>query len=449
MIKLNNISALIWENDHARIRKADIYIKDDRINRIDYRDEDGGAGEAKRPAEDVKADHVIDGAGKLVIPGLINAHTHAYMTMFRNIADDVPFTEWLFNTIEPLEDAMTPEESYYGTLLANIEMLRTGTTAYTDMYICPDVNAKAAKESGMRVCLTRGIVGSDYDDEGGLRRLNESLHDIETWGDGDLRFGMLGPHAPYSCSGDFLKRVASIAAEKGLGLNMHVAEGINEVNMIREKYNMTPVEYVNAAGVFDVHSVAAHCVYLSDNDYDILKSKNVHVAINPISNAKLANGFSNVPEMLKRGINLCIGTDGAASNNTLNMFREMTFEALIHKGNIKDAVAVSAEDVLRMATLGGAAALDREKDLGRIKEGYKADLTVIDLKNPNLMPQYDLVAALVYSANGSEVDTVIVNGKILMEHKELKTIDEERVYFEMEKIGRRYSEIIRQKKAQK
>ena len=449
MIKLDNIRALIYENGHAVIRQADIYLKDDRIYRIIFRDGKEECCGKQEAGEGLKADYVIDGKNKLAIPGLINSHTHAYMTMFRNIADDVQFTEWLFNTIEPLEDAMTPEESYFGTLLANIEMLRTGTTAYTDMYIYPDVNAKAVAESGMRACLTRGIVGSEYNDEGGLRRIRENLHDLETWCDNDLRFAMLGPHAPYSCSGEFLKQVASIAAEKGLGLNMHIAEGMTEVGMIREKFNMTPVEYVNAAGVFDVPCIAAHCVYLEDGDYDILKSKGVNVAINPISNAKLANGFSNVPRMLEKCLKICIGTDGAASNNTLNMFREMTFEALIHKGNLKDAVAVSAEDVLKMATLGGAAAFGRENELGRIEEGFKADISLIDLRNPNMMPNYDLVSALIYSANGSEVDTVIVNGKILMEHKELKTIDEERVYFEMEKIGRRYSEIIRQKKQDK
>ncbi|MBO7354156.1 MAG: amidohydrolase [Lachnospiraceae bacterium] len=440
VIKLENIKALMYEEGKAVIRDADIYIKDDRIFKID----------TTLKAQDApKADKVIDGKDRLAIPGLINAHTHAYMTMFRNIADDVPFTAWLFDTIEPLEDAMTPEESYYGTLLANMEMIRTGTTSYVDMYIYPDVNARAAKESGLRACFTRGIVGSEYNDEGGMRRVNEALHDLETWCDGDLRFAMLGPHAPYSCSGDFLKHVVEIAKERGLGLNMHVAEGQTEVNMCREKYNMTPVEYVDSMGVFDVHSIAAHCVYLEDGDYDILKAKNVNVAINPFSNAKLANGFSPVPKMLDAGLNICIGTDGAASNNTLNMFREMTFEAMIHKGLLKEATAVSAEDVIRFATLGGAAALGRAGELGELREGYKADIAIIDLKVPQLQPNNNLISALIYSANGSEVDTVIVNGKILMEHKVLTTIDEERVYFEMKKIGERYMEIIRQKKAGK
>lgn len=432
--KLESIKALFFDGDKTFIKECDIYVSGDRISKIHFPED----------KEDVslKPDYVIDGRNKLAMPGLINAHTHAYMTMFRNIADDVPFTTWLFETIEPLEDAMTPEESYYGTLLGNIEMLRTGTTSYVDMYITPDVNAKAAKESGMRAVLTRGIVGSALNDEGGMRRLNESLHDLECWCDGDLRTVMLAPHAPYSCNGDFLKQVCGIAKEKGLGLNMHLAEGITEVQGVREKYNMTPIEFAEAHGVFDVRSIAAHCVYLEDGDYDILKNRGVSVAINPISNAKLANGFSNVPKMLEKGVNVAIGTDGAASNNTLNLFREMTFEAMIHKGLLKDAIGVPAEKILRMATMNGAKALGRENELGQIKEGFKADLTVIDLRSPNLMPNNNLVSALIYSANGSEVDTVMVDGKILMEKKELKTIDEERVYFEMEKIGQRYMKIV-------
>ena len=439
MIKLEKIKALMYEGEKTVIREADIYIDADRIVRIVYTDgkmPDTFAGQTP------DCDYVIDGRRKLVIPGLINAHTHAYMTMFRNIADDVPFTTWLFDTIEPLEDAMTPEESYFGTLLGHIEMLRSGTTSYVDMYITPDVNARAAHESGLRACLTRGIVGSVRDDEGGLRRVRESLGDIEKWCDGDLLTGMLAPHAPYSCCDDFLKQVVEIAAEHDLGLNMHLAEGLNEVQGVRQKYNMTPIEYAESAGVFTRRTIAAHCVYLEDEDYEILRAHNVNVAINPISNAKLANGFSNVPQMLKKGINICIGTDGAASNNTLNMFREMTFEAMIHKGLQKDAIGVPAADILRMATLGGARALGREQELGRIEEGCKADLTILDLNNPNLMPNNNLVSALIYSANGSEVDTVIVNGKILMEKKELKTIDEERVYFEMERVGERYCRLV-------
>lgn len=437
MTKLEQIKALMMENGQFVVKEADIYLRDDRIDKIVLCSEN-----SEIPAGYEKPDHVISGRNRLAIPGLINSHTHAYMTMFRNIADDVPFTTWLFDTIEPLEDAMTPEESYYGTLLGNIEMIRTGTTSYIDMYISPDVNAKAVKESGLRACLSRGIVGSVRNDEGGMRRINESIHDMETWCDGDRLSMMLAPHAPYSCNGDFLKQVCELAKERNMAINMHLAEGMAEIQGVREKYNMTPIEYAESMGVFDVRSVAAHCVYLEEQDYDILKAKGVNVAINPISNAKLANGFSPVVKMLEKGLNVCIGTDGAASNNTLNMFREMTFEAMIHKGLHKNAEAVSAQNVLQMATLGGARAMGREGDIGIIAEGAKADISIIDLRSPNLMPNNNIISSLVYSANGSEVETVIADGKILMENRELKTIDEERVYYEMEKIGARYMDIV-------
>lgn len=437
MTKLEQIKALMMENGQFVVKEADIYLRNDRIDKIVLCSEN-----SEIPAGYEKPDHVISGRNRLAIPGLINSHTHAYMTMFRNIADDVPFTTWLFDTIEPLEDAMTPEESYYGTLLGNIEMIRTGTTSYIDMYISPDVNAKAVKESGLRACLSRGIVGSVRNDEGGMRRINESIHDMETWCDGDRLSMMLAPHAPYSCNGDFLKQVCELAKERNMAINMHLAEGMAEIQGVREKYNMTPIEYAESMGVFDVRSVAAHCVYLEEQDYDILKAKGVNVAINPISNAKLANGFSPVVKMLEKGLNICIGTDGAASNNTLNMFREMTFEAMIHKGLHKNAEAVSAQNVLQMATLGGARAMGREGDIGIIAEGAKADISIIDLRSPNLMPNNNIISSLVYSANGSEVETVIADGKILMENRELKTIDEERVYYEMEKIGARYMDIV-------
>ena len=433
--KIDSVKALLFNGDHATIETVSIYIKDDRILKV--------IRPGDKEEEEIRADHTIDGKYRLAIPGLINAHTHAYMTMFRNIADDVPFTKWLFDTISPLEDAMTAQESYYGALLANLEMIRTGTTSYVDMHMTPGESAKAAYDSGMRVCLTRGLVGDTRNDEGGLRRLKEALSDNEEWCDGDRLMTMLAPHAPYTCGPDYLEYIASYAKENGFGLHIHLAEGINEIEGIREKYGITPIEYADRAGVFDVRTIAAHCVYLNDTDFEILKKKNVNVAVNPVSNMKLANGFSNVVRMLEEGISVCIGTDGAASNNSLNLFREMSIEALIHKGLNKDAIAVSAEDVLKMATLGGAKALGREKDLGRIEEGFKADLTLLDLRTPQLTPSNNLISALIYSCSGNEVDTVIVNGKILMEKKEVKTIDEEKLYFEMERIGSRYMGIVR------
>lgn len=441
MIKLDNIRALLEDGGIYVVKYADIYIEEDKIVRIDVR-EDGAEGTdaARRP--ELKADKVIDGTHKLAIPGLINSHTHAYMTLFRNTADDVPFTTWLFDTVSPMEDAMLPEDAYWGTLLANIEMLRTGTTSYVDMHMSVHQGARAAKESGLRTVLTRGLVGGDRHDEGGLRRISEFREEYDRWNDNNMIGFMMAPHAPYTCGPDFLKYVAELAGELGVGLHIHLGEGDTEMDNLRKDYNMTAIEYADAAGVFEHPCIAAHCVHLSDSDMDILKAKNVSVAANPVSNMKLANGFSDVPGMLKKGIRVCLGTDGAASNNTLNMFREMTFEAMIHKGLKKDPETVSAQDVLRMATASGAAAIGRG-DLGSLKEGFKADISILDLQNPTLNPYNNLVSALVYSCNGSEVDTVIVDGRILMEGRQLKTIDEERVYYEVDRISKRISAAVR------
>ena len=437
LIQIRNTRALLYEQGEPVVRDADIFIKDDRIDAVCMK----GDEYADKP------DYVIDGAHRLAVPGLINSHTHAYMTMFRNIADDVPFTTWLFDTVSPLEDAMTVEECYYGTQLANLEMIRTGTTSYIDMHMTPDVNVRSAMDSGMRVCLTRGLVGDKKDDEGGLKRLKEALHDEEKYGDNDMVMTMLGPHAPYTCGPGYLEFIAGYAKEKGYGLHIHLAEGETEIRNLKEQYGLTPIEYADRAGVFDVRTIAAHCVYLSAQDYDILSSKHVNVAVNPVSNMKLANGFSDVPGMLAKNINVCIGTDGAASNNTLNLFREMAFEAMIHKGLLKDALAVPASEVIKMATVNGAKALGREKDLGRIEKGYKADIILLDLHSPQLAPADNLVSALVYSCSGNEVDTVLVNGKILMEKKQMKTIDEEKIYFEMDRIGKRYAGIAAAKRS--
>lgn len=429
-IKISNVQTVLWKNeDELEFKACNIFIKDDLIEKIQELDEQGNTLE---PAKNSEGYYEISGKNRMAMPGLINAHTHAYMTIFRNVADDVPFTKWLFDTILPMEDNMTPEDAYFGSLLGNIEMIRTGTTSYLDMHLNVYKCAQAAKESGLRAVLTRGLVGELADDEGGLRRLNDALKEMEELEDHDMTSFALAPHAPYSCGPEYLKFVASVAKAKGLSIHTHLAEGLDEINGIREKYGVTPIEYANNAGIFDVHCVAAHCVHLTENDFDILKSKNVSVAANPISNMKLANGFSNVPEMLKRGINVGIGTDGAASNNSLNLIREMSVEALIHKGLNHDAEVVSAKDVFKMATLNGAKLLGRD-NIGMIAEGMKADIVLLDTYNPAFFPRKNPISALVYSCNGSEVDTVIVNGKVLMEKRELKTIDEEKVYYEVQK----------------
>lgn len=383
--------------------------------------------------EDFVADKVIDGKDKLLIPGLINAHTHTYMSFMRNCADDLSFADWLFNTIDPIESKMESEDAYWGSLLGQMEMIKSGTTCFNDQQMHIRQTTRAVKESGMRAVICRGLVGSDYDLDD--RRLKETYEDMEYIKDCDRLTYFLGPHAPYSCGPEYLRMVADIARERGMGIHIHLAESLTESENIMKDHGCTPIEYAFKAGVFDSRTIAAHCVNLTESDMDLLAKTNVSVVTNPASNMKLGNGIAPVPEMMAKGINVCLGTDGAASNNSQNLFHELRLLSLIHKGTHKTPLCISAGEAFDMATINGARALGL--DTGAIEEGRKADLALLDLNTPSMMPVNNPIAGLSYSADGSETDTVIIDGQIVMENRELKTIDEEKVYYNVRKICER------------
>lgn len=421
-IAIKNAYALI----DGKVDRHSIYIEKDKIAGID-----------KAP-EGFRAKRVIDGENRLVIPGLVNAHTHSYMAPMRNIADDLPFMEWLTKGVEPVENSMTDEDAYWGAMLAMAEMIRCGTTTFNDMHMHIFSTQKAAKESGLRAVLSRGLVGDKYNKSD--RRITEALKEMSEGDDANGRITyMLAPHAPYSAGFDYLRGVADIAKEKGLGIHMHLAESQTEIDNLKKEQGLTPVEYADKAGCFDVPFIAAHCVKVTDSDIELMAKKGVSVVTNPASNMKLGNGFAPVPKMKEAGINVCLGTDGAASNNTLNMFHEMSLLALIHKGVNDTPVCIGAEETLDMATANGAKALGLD-NTGKIQEGYKADLAILDIDTPSMVPRNSLLSSLVYSANGSEVDTTIVNGEILMEGRELKTVDLEKTIYNanemMERLGK-------------
>ena len=404
----------------GKIDRHSIYITDDKISGID-----------KEPAGFAE-DTLIDGGKFLVIPGLINAHTHSYMAPLRNIADDMPFMDWLFKGVQPVEDRMTGENAYYGAMLAIIEMIMCGTTTFNDMQMHIHQTTKAVKESGMRAVISRGLVGSAYDRND--VRIKEALEEMEDGKDCDRLSFMLGPHAPYSCGPDYLRCVADIAKEKGLGIHIHLAESLTEIENLKKEHNCTAIEYAQKAGCIEVPAIAAHCVNVTDGDIEILKENNVSVVTNPASNMKLGNGFAPVPKFLDAGINVAIGTDGAASNNSLNLFHEISLLTLIHKGVSKDPVCIGAADAMKIATENGAKALGLEGVTGKIAKGYKADLALLNLDTPSMIPYNNMISSLAYSANGSEVDTVIIDGKIVMQDREIKTIDTEKVFYEAKKI---------------
>ena len=383
--------------------------------------------------EGFSADEVIDGSRRLTIPGLINAHTHTYMSMMRNVADDLSFTDWLFGTIEPIENRLEPEDAYWASLLSQIEMIRSGTTCFNDQQMHIGQTTRAVVESGMRAVICRGLVGGEYDlDE---RRIREALRERDAFAGCDRLTFRLGPHAPYSCGPGYLRGVAEVAKREGMGVHIHIAEGqVESDNMLRD-HGCTPVEYVRDAGIFEMPTIAAHCIRVSESDRAILAENGVSVVTNPASNMKLGNGFAPVSEMVAEGINVCLGTDGAASNNAQNMFREMGLLALIHKGTHGTPQCISADEVLDMATRNGAKALGL--NTGSIEVGRKADLALLDLGAPSLTPLNNPVAALAYSANGSEVIDVIIDGRPVMRDRKLTTIDEERVRSEIARICER------------
>ncbi len=422
--RIVNGTLLLYENGVFETKKEELYIKEGKIEAI------GG-----RP-EGMESYKLIDASDKLIIPGLINMHTHVYMSILRNYADDVDFSEWLFKRVMPVEDSLPAAEAYWANLLGFAEMLRSGTTSYVDMHMYKCMSGKAARDCGIRAFIGRGLVGDDlYSD--GLSRFEEALAEQEEYGSERIKI-ILSPHAIYSASEKLYSQVAEEAKKRSLLKQTHLSESVSELEDCLKKHKLTPVGLLKRAGFLDDETILAHCVQMKDGDIEEIAKSGASVVTNPASNAKLGNGFAPVAEMDKAGVNLCIGTDGASSNNTLNMFREMGLLSLIHKGLKCDSTAVPAQSVLRYATVNSAKALGCEGKLGILKEGAAADIVFIDLNSPSLFPNNNVISSLCYSATGSEVASVMVGGEFLLRDKELLTIDYDRVCFEVNRIKEKY-----------
>lgn len=431
-IIIKNILAILPDSENVdQAVKATLYIKDDKIVGIDKLD-----GKTEAPFADTEADKVIDGKDKMVIPGMVNAHTHSYMAFMRNAADDLSFGDWLFGRVSKFEDNMTDEDAYWGAKLAMVEMIKCGTTCFNDMQMNIHQTTRAVKESGMRAVISRGLVGNG-NDEAGAMRLRQAYEERDAAKDCDRLSFFLGPHAPYTCDEAFLNIVAEEAKKNNMGIHIHLSESVTEIENCQKQYGCSPIALAERSGIFDNLCIAAHCVQVDEADMEIMKNKNVSVVTNPASNMKLGNGFAPVPAMLEKGINVCLGTDGAASNNSLNMIHELSLLTLIHKGVKAASQCVSAQEGFRIATLNGAKALGLEKKIGSIEVGKKADLAILDLNHSSLRPLNNPISALSYSANGSEVDTVLIDGKIVMENRILLTLDEEAIYKKCEEIAER------------
>ena len=391
-----------------------------------------------KEAAEVGFDRVIDAGGAIVMPGLVNAHTHVAMTLLRGYADDMRLESWLFDKIFPAEDRLDPEAVYWGSLLACAEMIKSGTTCFADMYFMNESTVRAVLESGLNANISRCVTGMNTEYKTRLGEAEELYAQFHGANNGAVKIEF-SAHAVYTCSKETIRAVAQAAKKRGAGVHIHLSETMKENRDCYRQYGKSPTEIFRDAGMFENPTNAAHCVYLSENDMNILAEHGVGVSHNPISNLKLASGVANVKEMLGAGICLGIGTDGAASNNALDVFEEVKTAAILQKGMRLDPTLIDAHTALSMATVRGAEILGRGKERGRLKKGMRADVLILDRLAPNLIPVYHPESTVVYAANGGNVATSIVNGKILMENRELKTVDMERVAYgvgkAIEKMG--------------
>ncbi len=398
------------------IEKGFISIKDGAISAL---------GPMTDLPDSSKAPKTIDASGHLAMPGLVNTHTHAAMSLFRGLADDLPLMTWLNEHIFPAEaKSVNREMVYWCSKLAAAEMILAGTTTVADGYFLEDSAAEAFTDCGIRSVVAQGVI--DFPAPGvpdPAQNVAIAAHFIDRWQDKNkLVTPAIFCHSPYTCSPDTLKRAKEMARLKNTMLFIHLAETKTEVEQIQEQHNTTPVRYLDSIGILDNDTVCIHCVWLDEEEIEILAKSGAKVSTCPQSNMKLGSGIAPLKKMLAAGISVGLGTDGCASNNTLDLFSEMDLCAKLHKVRDLDQTALPAKTILEMATLGGARVLGLEKDIGDLSPGKKADIILLNLMQPHLQPFYhpDL---LVYAANGADVSTVIIDGKIVMQDRQILTQD--------------------------
>jgi 5-methylthioadenosine/S-adenosylhomocysteine deaminase len=410
---IKNGTILTMDSKNSILENGFLAIRGDSISDI-------GTGDIPS----IKATKIIDAKGGLVLPGLVNGHTHAAMTLFRGLADDLPLMQWLENYIFPAERNMDAEFVYTGTQLALAEMILSGTTTFCDMYLFEEEVAKAAKKAGVR-CLAGEVLydfpSPNYGSVGNGLEYTESL--IQKWRDDPIVSIAVEPHSLFTCSPELLMASNELALKHRVPLIIHVAETLNEVSEIKRKYAKTPIEHLDSLGLFGAHLIADHCGHLGQSDIKKMAKHGGKVVHNPESNMKLASGIAPIPELIKQGVTVGLGTDGCASNNNLDLFSEMDTAAKLHKVHAMDPTAVDAVTVLRMATIEGARALGLQDITGSLEIGKKADVIVIDTHKPHLTPMYNATSHLVYAASGNDVTHSVINGKLVMEDRKLLTLN--------------------------
>ncbi|MBW7473402.1 amidohydrolase [Paenibacillus oenotherae] len=380
----------------------------------------------------------VDGKGLVFMPGLINTHGHAAMSLLRGYSDDQSLQLWLEEKMWPMEAKFTDDDVRWGTSLAVAEMLKSGTTTFVDMYDRMHIVAEVVEQSGIRGLLTRGVIGlcpPEVQDA----KLAEAKQFVTDWnGKADGRITtMLSPHAPYTCPPDYIARIVEAAHELNVPLHTHMSESAAEVQQNVNDYGCRPVEHLDKLGFFSRPALLAHAVHLTDDEIALLAERGAAISHNPASNLKLASGVARVPELLKAGVTVSLGTDSAASNNNLDLFDEIRLAALIHKGVSGDPTAVPAWEALKLATVGGARAIWREEQYGMLKEGMKADFIAIDAEQPHFYPQTEIVSHLVYSGSGRDVKHVWIDGRQVVKNGVCLLLDEEKVLAESQRCFER------------
>ena len=415
--KILIINIFILNPENPIKGKKDVLIKNDLIYKIEDEITDN-------------VDKIIDAKDKILLPGFINTHTHLSMALFRGLADDLNLDEWLNDNIWPMEANLNGNYCYIGALLGAVELIKSGTTTFSDMYFYMEDVAKAVDESGLRAVLSYGMI--DFSDEekrkAEIEKNMNLFKNCHNTTDGRIKV-FFGPHSPYTASEELLKEVRKLADENNMKIHIHVSETQKEIADVSADKGKRPFEYLDSIGFLGPDVVCAHCVWLSDEEIEIIKKHDVKISHNPCSNMKLASGIAPIAKLLENDICVAIGTDGASSNNNLDIIEELKTASLLQKVSTLDPKVLNSDDVLAMGTINGARALGLDNEIGTVEVGKKADLILIDTNNANMIPDSSKLSSnVIYSANGFNVDTTICNGQILMENRQLTTLDEQDIY---------------------
>ncbi len=426
-----NGTIITADSSFSIIKNGTLGIKDGIITSVE-------TGSPENTIQDAR--HSLDARGGIIMPGLINTHTHLPMTLFRGLADDLPLTTWLNDHIFPAEGAnINVDTVKKGTLLAGLEMLLSGTTTCCDGYYYEDAVAEALTEAGMRAVLSHGII--DFPAPGvpdPSKNIETAVSFVERWME---KNPLITPsffcHTPYTCSLDNLVKTKKEADKRGILFQTHLSETKFEYDQMKKELGISPLKQLENLGILDENTLLVHCVWFDENDLQIIHRTGAKISHNVSSNAKLASGIANIPGMLEHDITVSLGTDGCASNNTLNLFLEMNLAAKIHKATSLDPTVLDAETMVKMATINGAKALGLDGITGSLEKGKAADIIIIDTDKPHLTPLYSAVSHIVYAVTGSDVRDVFVSGKQIVKNRKVQTLDESLVMKDVIDISKR------------